>query len=127
MNSIYILPKDVLGEMLYRRIYLLVKKNRCDWAAIGATFGLVGGMLSIVLGSLLWAIVKLLVTGSPGSLLNLLESMSFVLPLPLLALGAHCLDLLEQRPPILPLLPDKSRRAVFESRHRFRPRRPNQN
>lgn len=121
------MPKDVPGEVLYRRIYLLVKKNGWAWAAIGAAFGLICGMLSIVLAALLWAIVKLLATGSPNSFLNTLETASFVLSLPLLTLGACCLDLLEKRPPILPLLPDKIQRAGFESRHYFRARRPNPN
>jgi hypothetical protein len=126
-NSIYILPEDELGGRFYRRIYLLIKKNRRACAAIGAAFGLIGGTLSIVLGALLWAIVALLAPVSPRSLLNVLETVSFVMPLPLLALGAHCLDLLEKRPHILSLLPAQSQPAGFESLHRFRPRRPNQN
>ena len=126
MNRIYVLPKDVLGEGIYRRIYLLIKKNRWDSAAIGATFGLVGGMLSIILGAMLWAVVPLLAPVSLGSFLNVLEIVFFILPLPLLALGAYCLDLLERKPPNLPL-PVKSQPAGFESRHRLRPHRPHQN
>ncbi len=126
MNRIHNLPKDELGEGLYRRIYQLTKKNRGNWAARGATFGLAGGMLAILLGALLWAIVPLLSQGSLRSSLNVLETVFFVLPLPLLALGAYCLDLLEKRPPILPL-PSKSPLADLESQHRLRPQRPHQN
>src|SRR5215212_5644613 len=102
MKRIYNLPKDELGEGFYRRIYLLIKKNRGDWATRLATFGLAGGMLSIILGAFLWAIAPLLAQGNFKSFLNVSEIVFFVLPLPLLALGAYCLDLLEKRPPILP-------------------------
>jgi hypothetical protein len=122
----YILPKDELGEVLYRRIHLLIKKNRGVWATRGAAFGLAGGMLSIFLGALLWAIVPLLARGNFRSFLNLSETLFFVLPLPLLLLGACCLDLLEKRPPILPLKAN-SRPAGFESPYRLRPQRPHQN
>jgi hypothetical protein len=127
MNSIYILPEDELGGRFYRRIYLLIKKNRRACAAIGAAFGLIGGTLSIVMGALLWAIVALLAPVSPRSFLNVLEIVSFVLPLPLLALGAHCLDLLEKRPRIIFLLSVQSQPDGFESLLRFRPGRPSQN
>jgi hypothetical protein len=120
------LPKDELGEGLYRRIYLLIKKNRGNWAARLAILGLAGGLLSIILGALVWAIVPLLVQGNFKTFLNISETVFFVLPLPLLALGAYCLDLLEKRPPILPL-PVKSQLAGFKSPHRLRPQRPHRN
>jgi hypothetical protein len=126
MNRIYVLPKDVLGEGIYRRIYLLIKKNRWDRAAVGAALGLAGGMLSIILGALLWAVVPLLAPVSHGSFLNVLEIVFFILPLPLLALGAYCLDLLEKSPPVIPLSA-KSQPAGFENWHRLRPQRPHQN
>jgi hypothetical protein len=128
MNRTYILPKDVHGEELYRRISLLIKKNRWAWPAVGAIFGLIGGMLSIIMGALLWAIVaRLALSGGHASFLNVLETVSFVLSLPLLVFGAYCLDLLEKRTPVIPLLPVQSQLTVFGSRHRFRARRPNQN
>ena len=126
MNKIYVLPKDELGEELYLRIYLLIKKKRWAWAAIGATFGLAGGMLSIASGTLLWAILPLLAPDTFGSFLKVLETLFFVLSLPLLALGACCLDLLEKRPPIIPL-PFETRPIGFENWHRLRPQRPHQN
>ncbi len=126
MNTIYVLPKDELGEGLYRRIYLLVKETRGGWDTIGAAFGLAGGTLSIVLGALLWVVVSLLAPGGLRSFLNVLETAFFVLPIPLLALASYCLDLLEKRFPFLPS-PADSRPAGFESPHRFRPHRPHQN
>ena len=114
MNKTYTLREDEIGGGLYRRIYLLVRKNRWTRQAIGATTGLAGGMLSIILGALLWAVVvSLPAPGSFRSFLNVLEIVLFALSLPLLALGASCLDLLEKKPPILPL-PAKSQPAGCE-------------
>ena len=126
MKRTYILPKDELGEGLYRRIYLLIKNNQRDWATRGATVGLAGGMLSIALGALLWAVVPLLAQGSFKSFLNAVETVFFMLPLPMLALGTYCLDLLETRHPILPLRAEPQP-IRFESRHRLRAQRPHQN
>jgi hypothetical protein len=97
MNKTYTLLEDDIGGELYRRIYLLVRKNRWTRPSIGATMGLAGGMLSIILGALLWAvIVSHLASGSFGSFLNALEIVLFALSLPLLVLGTYCLDLLEK-------------------------------
>lgn len=104
MNKIYRLREDDLGDVLYRRIYLLIRKNRWAWQSVGAAFGLAGGMFSILLGLLLWATVRFFAPSSYGSFLNVLSLVFFVLLFPLLALGAHCLDLLEKKPPLLPPL-----------------------
>ncbi|HKR01562.1 MAG TPA: hypothetical protein VJT09_12865, partial [Pyrinomonadaceae bacterium] len=98
MTRIHVLPKDELGEGLYLRIYQLTKRNRGAWATRAAACGLIGGMLAILLAALLWAVVPLLTQGHLRSLLRTLETIFFALPLPLLALGAYCLDLLEKRP-----------------------------
>ena len=100
MNEVYPLPADDSGDLLYRRIYLLVSKDVWGWPSIGAVCGLAGGLLSVILGGLLWVVVRLLATGVFGALLNRVELVFFVLTLPLLALGAHCLDLLEQARPL---------------------------
>lgn len=126
MNRMYVLPKDELGELFYRRIYQLIKKDQGAWATRGAAFGLIGGMLSIVLGMLLWVVVPLLALGDLKSFLYILETMFFVLPLPLMALGAHCLDLLEKTSPRLPIQA-KSPPAGFLTLHRLRAQRPHQN
>ena len=126
MGRIYVLQKDELGGELYRRIYLLVRKNRWTWQSIGATFGLASGLLSILLSLLLWAGARFLAPGSFGSLLNALSTVLMVLSLPLLALGAYCLDLLEKKPPVLPL-PIESRSAGPSRWLRLRPRQPDTN
>ena len=125
MNKIYILQKDELGDELYDRIYLLIRKTGWTRQSMGATFGLAGGMLSIILG-LLWAVVRYLAPVSLGSLLNVLSNVFFMLSLPLLALGAYCLDLLEKRLPILPL-PAESQSADSERWHGLRTQHPHNN
>ena len=126
MNKIYVLQKDELRGELYRRIYLLISKNRGTRPSTGACVGLAGGLLSIMLGALLWAIVPLLAPGSFRSSLNAVDIVFFALSLPLLALGAFCLDLLETRAPILPL-PAKSQPDVSGCWQRLRTQSPNKN
>jgi hypothetical protein len=116
MNEIYVLPKDELEGELYRRIYILIRKNRWTRQSMVATFGLAGEILSILLGLLFWIVVGFLTQGSIESFLALLSNLFFGLPLPLLALGAYCLDLLEKRSPMLPL-PVNSQPAGFERWH----------
>jgi len=126
MNKIYILQKDELGGELYRRIYLLISKNQGSRQSIGASVGLIGGLLSIILGSLLWAIVHFLVRDGFGSVLNAVEILFFALALPLLALGVCCLDLLEKSSPVLPL-PVGSNFKVSVRYQPFRLQHPNNN
>ncbi|MDQ3804135.1 MAG: hypothetical protein M3416_09935 [Acidobacteriota bacterium] len=126
MNKTYTLPEDDLRGELYRRIYLLISKKRGGWQSAGAAFGLAGGALSIPLALLLWAAVRFLAPAALSSTLNLLSNVFFALSVPLLALGACCLDLLEKKLPALPP-PAGSRAARFERRHRLRPGRPRRN
>lgn len=107
MDEIYTLPEDELGGGIYRRILLLIGRNRWAWQSFAAAAGLCGGLLSIVLGFMDWAIVGILApVGAAGSFLNAAGIVLFILPLPLLALGAHCLDILEKKTPALPLPAD---------------------
>lgn len=109
MNKIYVLPEDELKGGIYERILLLMGKNRGTWQSVGAAVGLFGGLLSIVLAVLIWAVVGLIApAGALGSLLDVGGTVLFILPLPLLALGAHCLDLLEKKAPVISSLPAES-------------------
>jgi hypothetical protein len=112
MNKIYELPEDELRGEIYQRILRLMGKNWGTWESALAVVGLFGGLLSIVLGLLDWAVVGLFApAGALGAYLDVAGITLFVLPLPLLALGAYCLDLLEKKPPALPL-PTESRPDV---------------
>ena len=125
-ERVYILREDHLSGEFHRRIYLLMIKKRRAWQAIGATFGIAAGMLSLLLAVLLWAIVRFLAAGGSISTLHTFEIVFFVLPLPLLALGTHCLDLLEKESPIPPL---QARSQTADSRRslRLRPQHPHNN
>jgi hypothetical protein len=126
MKEIYTLRKDDLDGALYRRIILLIRKNQWTWQSTGATFGLALGMLAITTGILLWPFTRFLSPGNFSSYLNVLETVCFVVPFPLLALGAHCLDLLEKAPPVLPLR-DKTQFDGSERVFRLRAQIPHRN
>jgi hypothetical protein len=123
MNKTYALPEDELRGEIYRRIYLLVKKEGGGWHAAGAAFSLGAGVLSIPLALALWAAAKFVGPVGAGPTLLSLSTVLFVLTIPLLTAGAVFLDLLEKRLPYLPL-PAKPRPAVVELRRRHRARRP---
>jgi hypothetical protein len=125
-RKIYILREDDLRGEVYRRIYLLVRKNRWTWQSLGATFGITAGMLSLLTALMLWATVRFLAAGGSASTLHACEIVCFALPLPLLALGVHCLDLLEQETPTLPL-PAQPPPADLKRWLRLRPRHPHHN
>lgn len=98
MNKIYALPEHELRDGIYRRMRLLMGKNPSAWETVGAAVGLFGALLSIALAVPAWVVVRFIAPGGGlGSFLNGAEVAFFVLPLPLLALGAHCLDLLEKK------------------------------
>ncbi|MDQ1592234.1 MAG: hypothetical protein QOG71_2861 [Pyrinomonadaceae bacterium] len=120
-RKVYLLREDDLRGEVYRRVYLLMSKNRWTWQSLGATFGISGGMLSLLTALLLWATVRFLTAGGSVSALHTCEIVFFALPLPLLALGVHCLDLLEKKLPTLPL-PANAPPADFKRWLRLRPR-----
>lgn len=104
MNKIYVLQEHELRGGIYHGILLLTGKNRGAWQMVGAAVGLLGGLLSTVLGVLIWAVVGLIApAGAFGAFLDGAGTALLVLPLPLLALGAHCLDLLEKKALAFPL------------------------
>ena len=127
MNKIYTLPEDDMRGDIYRRILLLMGKNWGSWQSVVAAVSLFGGLLSIVLGTLDWAVVGLFgPAGRLGAFLDVAGTVLFVLPLPLLALGAYCLDLLEKKPPALPL-PSEPRPVGPVRSRRYRARHPHHN
>jgi len=81
---------------VYERVTYLVKRNPWAWQSIGAISGLLGGVLMPVLGTLFIA-VAWFIHSSEFSVLNVLSIGLFALPIPFLAGGAQCLDLLERK------------------------------
>ncbi len=97
MKSSHKSKEDEIWEGLYPRVSFLIKTNKWTWQSVGAVFGLGGGILSIIVAILLPIIASWL---TPNDLVSFLKGISFVfliLFLPLLILGAHCLDLLEKK------------------------------
>jgi hypothetical protein len=68
-----------------------------DWRSVGAIAGLSGGVVSALIGSLLTAFSWL--TGAAGAVARVRTAgtILLLLTIPLLVLGAHCLDLTEKR------------------------------
>lgn len=88
---------DMRGE-IYQRMLRLLGTNRGRWEAFVAVLSLSGGLLAIALGTLDWAVVGLFApSGALGSTLDAAGTVLLVLPLPLLALSACCLDRLEKK------------------------------
>ncbi|MCA1616256.1 MAG: hypothetical protein LC800_19580 [Acidobacteria bacterium] len=123
MKQSYAPPEDELKGEMYRRIYLLLSKRGGGWRAAGAAFGLACGLLSVPVGLLAWAAAGFIGPVGIGPTLGLLSNIIFAVTLPLLAVGAFCLDLLEETPPRLPL-PAESRRAGLKSWRHLRPGSP---
>ncbi len=90
------------SDDLYGRMEFLIRNNPRTWQSIGAVSGLGVGILTPFLGALLT--ISTWFIHSPGAItfLNILSIISFVLTIPLLAFGAHCLDLLEAKTASLP-------------------------
>jgi hypothetical protein len=95
MNKNYRIQGDQNGD-IYQEIYQLIETQPRKWQSVAAITGLMGAMLCPVLGTLLSAIGWLVVSQRAVSVLHILSVVFFALTIPLLACGAHCLDLIEK-------------------------------
>ena len=96
MSQDYELLEDQEWD-LYEEMHRLIEINPWAWQSIGAVSGFVGGVLAPVIGTLLIAVTWFIHSEAIVSSLNVLSIISFALIIPLLAFGAHCLDLLERK------------------------------
>ena len=96
MNQDYELQEDLEWD-IYEDMHRLIQNNPWAWQSIGAVSGLIGCVLSPVLGTLLIALTWFIHSERVISYLNGLSIVLFALIIPLLAFGAHCLDLLERK------------------------------
>lgn len=93
MVTTYVLPEDfpkidaALKELL---------RGRWDWRSRGAVFGLCGGFSAPIIGGIVTVISWFSDPAWHGIALHQAGTTLFVLTLPLLILGAHCLDLLDR-------------------------------
>lgn len=65
------------------------------WKSRGAVFGLFGGLAAPILGSVFTAISWFIDSSWHGVSLRSIGTSLFLMAIPLLAVGAHCLDLLD--------------------------------
>jgi hypothetical protein len=84
-------------------IYLLIKENEWTWQSLVVTITLGIGVLSPVIGTGLNLIVWFIPSNHLRTLLYETSMAFYVITLPLVVLGSHCLDLLEQKSAVLSL------------------------
>jgi hypothetical protein len=89
--------KQVIADQSGLRIEFRAKNQGWNYQSIGACAGLAGGVIAALSGSLLTAITWFTGTGAGSSYLHTLGTMLLFLTIPLLILGAHCLDLAEKQ------------------------------
>ncbi|MFL6285366.1 MAG: hypothetical protein ACJ74Q_19690, partial [Pyrinomonadaceae bacterium] len=89
--------RDRTGDDPFERIGSLISKSPRTWPSIGAVLGLAGGILAPASGTLLTIISWLTGQQRASLYLSRLSTTLLFLTIPLLALGAHCLDMLEAR------------------------------
>lgn len=115
MNATFESLEDSPDTDLYQEIEILIRKNPWAWQSVCAVLGLAGGVIAPILGAIFdvitWFVHSILV----NSYLHVISIVLCALTLPLLILGASCLDLLEAKtkntqlsPPASPLYMESS-------------------
>lgn len=89
--------RDEILEEHYLPVYLLIKKHKWRWESVGAGMTLGGGFLSPIIGVILNLLVSYTRLGYERPVLFKVSTACFVITIPLLLIGAHFLDLLEQK------------------------------
>jgi hypothetical protein len=102
MNTPDNLLEDGSELDLYQEIESLIKKNPWAWQSVCAVLGLTGGVIAPVLGAIVDIITWFTISKAISSRLNVLSIVFCALTLPLLTLGAFCLDSLDRKTPHLP-------------------------
>lgn len=84
-------------EARLKELFVAARYVEWTWRAAGAAFGLAGGTVAALLGTLLSAGAWMLGDESNGLSLHGVGNLLLLSTIPLLLLGGHCLDLLEKR------------------------------
>jgi hypothetical protein len=71
-------------------------KTASHWKITGSLFGVFGGLMSPIIGSVVTIVSWVADPAWHGLSLHIAGTSLFVITFPLLAFGAHCLDLLEK-------------------------------
>src|SRR5215210_3036963 len=97
MNSTYESLTDREDIDLYQEIETLIKKNPWAWQSVCAVVGLAGGVIAPFLGATSDVITWFVHSNAVNSYLHVLSIVLCALTLPLIILGAFCLDSLQAK------------------------------
>jgi hypothetical protein len=104
MTRNYKLKRNSVCDDPYELIPVLIKKNKGTLESFGVVAGLGGGILTALLVIILSIIPWSMRISNIAPAIKAINFICLLLILPLLALGAHCLDLLEKRSTELPVI-----------------------
>ncbi len=82
---------------LYQEVERLIKKNKRAWQAVLAVLGLAGGLIAPILGATADVVTWFVHSQSVNSYLHAASIVFCALTMPLLILGAFCLDALKAK------------------------------
>jgi hypothetical protein len=94
MSMAYDEMKRRAGGELKQKLAYRAGDNSWDWCSLGAAVGLGGGLIAVLVGSVLTAISWL--TGT-AFYMQAVGAVLLFLTIPLLVFGAQCLDLMEKK------------------------------
>jgi hypothetical protein len=97
MDGTYEWSKDEGETDFYQDVESLIKKNPWAWQSVCAVLGLAGGVISPFLGGASDIISWFVSSTTVNSYLHVLSIVFCALTIPLLVLGACCLDVLEAK------------------------------
>lgn len=97
MKQDYSLTQERKAKRLYLKPYSAAKSPGWTWQAMGAVAGLAGGLVTILFGSVFSLVGWFAKSKATGSFLGKYGTALFLFAIPLLILGAHCLDLLDRK------------------------------
>jgi hypothetical protein len=101
MNTAYESLKAQSEIDIYQEIESLIMKNPWAWQSVCAVFGLVGGVIFPLLGAIADVMAWFVNSETVTSYLRVSSIVLCALTLPLLILGASCLDLLAAKTALL--------------------------
>jgi hypothetical protein len=97
MKQDYLVEEERPGKRLYLKPDTPAKRIGWTWQATGAVLGLSGGLIAIVFGAVFTISGWFAGSVTARSFLKKDGTIVFLLAIPLLILGAHCLDLLDRK------------------------------
>jgi hypothetical protein len=97
MDRTYKWIKDERETDFYQDMDYLIKKNPWSWQSVCAVLGLAGGVIAPFIGAASGILTWYVVSPTVNSYLHVSSIVFCALTIPLLALGACCLDMLETK------------------------------